>query len=264
MWSQHWSEQKEAEHRIENVKSGFSVNWSVSWSNKECIQRSQTTYRVTRYFYITVITSPGMKFGITLHSLYRNYFSIEIVCFTLHYLDRNPQVAPLFVFTALRLKTSGSKFILRYITLWLHKNIFQSLECNNFRSTGKIETIKTKVERNTEKIKRNKSEKNKNETPQVTQQGWMIKLLMRKELKKQTNRSQNPPKHITTRHGKTQINSFPLYFGGALHWKSRLIINSNIFPGRFEFMIYLCVSSRQWLVFPTSQTDTGKPRQTEK
>ena len=55
-------------------------------------------YRVTGNFYITVIIFRGVNFGIALHSLYRKYFPAECFGFTLHYLDRNPQVAPLLCF----------------------------------------------------------------------------------------------------------------------------------------------------------------------
>ena len=36
-------------------------------------------YRLTGHFFITVTIFPGIKFGITLHSLYRKYVSAEII-----------------------------------------------------------------------------------------------------------------------------------------------------------------------------------------
>ena len=47
-------------------------------------------YRVTGNCYITVFIFPGINFGIALHSLYRKYFSAEIILLYITFLDRNP------------------------------------------------------------------------------------------------------------------------------------------------------------------------------
>ena len=59
-----------------------------------------------------------VNFGIALHSLYRNIFRLKQFCITLHFLDRNPEVAPLLV-SLHYIKNSGRKLMLRCIALWL-------------------------------------------------------------------------------------------------------------------------------------------------
>ena len=77
-------------------------------------------YRVTGNPYITVIIFPRINFGITLHSLYRQHFSVELIFnFGLRHIVLTATLKLQFLFTLHYIRDSGSELIMRYITLRL-------------------------------------------------------------------------------------------------------------------------------------------------
>ena len=97
--------------------------------------------------------------------------------------------------------------------------------------------------------------KRRNETPQVTKQGWMIKLRMRKESQKQTE-TKTPKAHNNTTCKTIKNLIFPLFLGGTLNWEPGWSSTQTCFSGRLEFMIYLCFFSHNSGLFLQHRTQT--------
>ena len=84
-------------------------------------------------FFSKLVWFPGFWTTFSLPQIFsgRHHFSLHYIILTalpnLH----------LFNVSLHYIKNSGSKLILRCVTLWSHKNCFHNFKCNNFRLTGR-------------------------------------------------------------------------------------------------------------------------------
>ena len=87
----------------------------------------------------------GIYFSITLHSLYRKYFSGELILLYITLSWPQSLSCTSFLSSQHYIKNSGrNSFSVHYIYGYIH-NCFQNLKCNNFWSTG------TYIDRNNRK-----------------------------------------------------------------------------------------------------------------